>query len=185
MLFPNIDPIALTVLGWPIRWYGIMYLIGIWCGWLWARRQHCYFEGISQADIDDFIPWLVFGVIIGGRLGYVLLYDPIYFIAHPLDILKTWRGGMSFHGGVMGVACALLFYATRRKIPLSSFADNLVLCVPIGLFFGRLRYLIIQEVCVRITDVSWAFIFPAVDIYPRHPCQVYVVLLGAVLPVIL
>ena len=181
MLFPDIDPVALTVGGWPVRWYGLMYLVGIWAGWLWARRQYTYFPGLSQRDVDDFIPWLIGGVIIGGRLGYVFFYDPLYFMAHPLDILKTWEGGMSFHGGVMGVGCALLWYAARRQIPVSSFSDNLVLCVPVGLFFGRIGNLVNQEVCGRMTDMPWALIFPRVDIFPRHPSQIYEALLEGLL----
>ncbi len=180
MLFPTIDPVAFTVLGWPVYWYGMMYLVGIWLGWCWARRSCVRFPGLLRQDIDDFVPWLVIGVIVGGRLGYVLFYDIAYFWAHPVDVFKTWQGGMSFHGGVVGVVLACVIYTTRRRIPLSSFMDNLALCVPVGIFFGRLGNLINQEVYGRITEVSWAIVFPAVDFFPRHPSQIYEALLEGV-----
>lgn len=171
--FPFIDPVVVTVFGWPIRWYGLMYLCGIWLGWFYVRAQTVFFPQILQKHIDDFLPYLVAGVLIGGRLGYVCFYDPLHFYAHPLSILKVWEGGMAFHGGVLGVAFAFVLYAWRHHLPLGSLADICLLGVPIGLFFGRLGNFINQEAYGRLTEMPWGVVYPAVDGFLRHPSQLY------------
>lgn len=185
MLFPYIDPTAFSIFGWSVRWYGLLYFVGISTGWWWMRRRACAF-GLTRKDVDDFVPWLVLGVVLGGRLGYVLFYDLGSFLDNPQDIFKTWRGGMSFHGGLVGVLFASFFFTTRRRLSFGSFLDALALSAPIAIFCGRLGNLINQEVYGHITDVPWAVIFPVVDFYPRHPSQIYEALLeGALLFVVL
>jgi phosphatidylglycerol:prolipoprotein diacylglycerol transferase len=173
--FPDIDPIAISLGPLHIRWYGLAYLAGFLGGWFYAgwladldrdRRP-------NREDIDNLLPLLVLGVILGGRIGYVLFYNLDLFMAHPLDMFKVWEGGMSFHGGLLGVACAILGFAWKNKIPPIAIGDIISTVVPIGLFFGRIANFINGELYGRITTVPWAIVFPRGHDVPRHPSQLY------------
>jgi len=180
-VMPAIDPVAFEIFGWPVRWYGLMYLVGVWLGWLYIRAYAYRSTRMMQKEIDDFLPWCIAGIVLGGRLGYVLFYSLDYFLKEPFLILHVWQGGMSFHGGLLGVAVAFLLFTWIRRLSLSLLVDFWVLGVPIGLFFGRIGNLINQEAYGRITTVPWAVVFPFVDGYPRHPSQIYEALLEGVL----
>ncbi len=174
MLAPVIDPIALSIGGVHLRWYGIMYLFAFLCAWLLGR----YRAGLASNDwtkdqFDDVLTMGMFGVILGGRIGYVLFYDFQSFLADPLEIFRVWNGGMSFHGGLLGVLAALLYCAKkmgRRPFEVIDFAAPLV--AP-GLFFGRIGNFINGELWGNVTTVPWGMVFPRADHLPRHPSQLY------------
>jgi phosphatidylglycerol---prolipoprotein diacylglyceryl transferase len=174
LTFPMIDPIALQLGPVAIRWYSLAYVTGILVGWRYmlylAKRPP---KVLGRADIDDFIVWATLGVILGGRLGYVLFYRPGYYIDNPASILTVWQGGMSFHGGLLGMIVATIIFARRRKANWLSVGDLVVCAAPIGLFFGRLANFINGELYGRISDVSWAMVFPRGGPLPRHPSQLY------------
>ncbi len=174
ILFPAIDPVLVQFGPFAIRWYSLAYIAGILVGWwymrvLAARRP----GGPSAIDIDDVIVWATIGIILGGRLGYVLFYKPEYFLANPGQILAVWRGGMSFHGGLLGVLVATIVFVRRRGIALLGIADLLACAVPFGLFFGRIANFINGELWGRTSDVPWAMVFPGAGPLPRHPSQLY------------
>ena len=173
--FPALHPVAFSIGPLPIRWYALAYLAGFLLGWAYALRLARLDKGAhpTRTDIDDFLPWAIAGVILGGRLGYVLFYQPAYYWYQPLEALKVWHGGMSFHGGALGVIAALIIFAYLRKIPHLRLADIVCACVPVGLFFGRIANFINGELFGRVTDVSWAVRFPAGGFEPRHPSQLY------------
>jgi phosphatidylglycerol:prolipoprotein diacylglycerol transferase len=172
--YPNIDPIALQIGPLSIRWYGIAYVVGILLAWycchVLARKN--YFK-ISTKDIGDFIPWGTLGVVVGGRLGQVLFYNLDYYWHHPLEIVKIWEPGMSFHGGAIGVFVAMIIYCHKRKLSLLELGDALAVGSPIGIFFGRIANFINAELFGRVTDVPWGIIFPNGGPLPRHPSQLY------------
>jgi phosphatidylglycerol---prolipoprotein diacylglyceryl transferase len=157
-----------------IRWYALAYIAGLVIGWRYcvalARRPP---RICGQADIDDFLTWATIAVVLGGRLGYVLFYKPEDYLAHPIEIIKVWHGGMSFHGGALGVLVAIALFTWRRRIDTLAFADIIVCAAPIGLFFGRLANFINGELWGRISDVPWAMVFPTGGPEPRHPSQLY------------
>ena len=167
-----IDPVAIDLGLISVHWYGIAYLVGISLAWGYARRIAHVFD-LSKKEVDDFVTWVVIGIILGGRLGYVLFYDPIHFLENPIEILQTRQGGMSFHGGFLGVVVATIFYCRKMKIPLMRFGDMLAVVSPVGLFLGRVANFINAEHYGRVTDVAWAMIFPRSDGLPRHPSQLY------------
>jgi phosphatidylglycerol---prolipoprotein diacylglyceryl transferase len=177
--FPDIDPILFSIGPFAIRWYALAYVSGILLAWWLARRiaaNQDYWGGASPIrplDVDDVIVWCALGIVLGGRLGYVLFYQPAYFLAHPADILVLWRGGMSFHGGFLGTVLALILFARRRGIPVLSMLDIAAVVVPMGLFLGRVANFINGELWGRVTDVPWAFVFPGAGPDPRHPSQLY------------
>lgn len=177
--FPQIDPIAVSFGPLAIRWYALAYVTGILGAWWLARTvagRPKLWGGkspVTPNDIDDVIAWAAIGIVLGGRLGYVLFYNPAYFAANPLEIFVLWRGGMSFHGGFLGTVLALLLFARSRKIPMRSMLDIAALVTPIGLFLGRLANFINGELWGRTTDVPWAFVFPGAGLEPRHPSQLY------------
>lgn len=175
LVHPQFDPVAISLGPIAIRWYGLMYLTAfvlfMVLGRVRARRN--VLSGWIPRDIDDLLFYGVLGVILGGRLGYVLFYKPLYYLANPLEILAVWQGGMSFHGGLLGVLIAVLFYARstgRRWLDVTDFVAPLV---PLGLAAGRLGNFINAELVGRVTDGPWAMIFPSVDNLPRHPSQLY------------
>ncbi len=172
--FPDIDPIIFQIGPFAVRWYALAYisgLLGAWwyMRWLVARPPHA----ASNEAVDDFITWAMLGVVLGGRFGYVLFYKPEFYLANPLEALKVWEGGMSFHGGLLGVALVVVLFARRRGIALLPFADVLAVAAPIGLFLGRLANFINGELYGRVTDVPWAVVFPRGGDFPRHPSQIY------------
>ena len=175
LTFPDIDPVALAIGPLAIRWYALAYLAGILGGWFYARKVAARVPDRrpDREDADDFITWAIIGVVLGGRLGFVLFYQPDYFLANPQDILKLWQGGMSFHGGASGVILALILYGLKRHIHLLRLSDMICAAVPIGLFFGRLANFINGELFGRITDAPWGMVFPAGGPLPRHPSQLY------------
>lgn len=172
--YPEINPVAFSIGSWPVYWYGLMYLIGIMGGWLaLAVRQHFVPRSFTQDQISDIVFYAALGVIIGGRIGYVLFYDFADMMANPMRILETWKGGMSFHGGLLGVLIAMFIYAYRVGKPLLSILDLIAPVVPIGLFAGRIGNFINGELWGRVADVPWAMIFPTGGPEPRHPSQLY------------
>ncbi len=188
LTYPNIDPIALQIGPIAIRWYGLAYLAGILLGWrygrrliinqsLWAGRQ----APLAPIDFDDLLLWAVIGIILGGRIGFVLFYQPGLYLADPLAFFKVWEGGMSFHGGLLGTIIAILLFARKRKIPVLPVMDVACASVPFGLFFGRLANFINGELYGRTTDVPWAMVFPGGGPEPRHPSQLYEAALEGIL----
>ncbi len=178
--FPNIDPVALSIGPLEIRWYALAYLVSFLLAWQYAlylagldKDRQPRESFIKKTDIDDFLPWAILGVILGGRLGYVFFYQFDMYMADPLEIAKIWRGGMSFHGGASGVIVAMIAYATYHKLPLLRLTDIVCCAVPIGLFFGRIANFINGELFGRPTVVPWAMSFPRGGAYPRHPSQLY------------
>jgi len=173
--FPNIDPVALSIGPFVIRWYALAYLSGFLLGWRYGMFLAKRYKGQrpTPQDIDDFLPWAIAGVLLGGRLGFVLFYQFAHYAAYPFDILKLWQGGMSFHGGASGVIIALILYAWRRGIPVLRLGDIVCACVPIGLFFGRLANFVNGELYGRVTESPWGMVFPQGGPLPRHPSQLY------------
>jgi len=172
--YPEIDPVLVQLGPFAIRWYALAYIAGLVIGWQIMRRV-CEQPPklLSPVKIDDFLLWAALGVILGGRLGYVLFYKPGFYLSNPLAILTLWEGGMSFHGGLLGVVVAILAFAWRNKVDPLRLSDLVAIVTPIGLFFGRLANFINGELWGRITDVPWAMIFPRGGPLPRHPSQLY------------
>ena len=181
--FPDFDPVALHLGSFGIRWYSLAYIAGICLGWLLARKLTLKSgEKITPTMFDDFISDAVIGVILGGRLGYVLFYNFGYYFHHPLEALMIWQGGMSFHGGFAGVVLAAYFFARRHKLGFFAFTDILACVAPIGIYFGRLANFVNSELYGRVTrEVPWAVIFPNGGSEPRHPSQLYEAALEGIL----
>ena len=178
--FPAIDPTLIQVGPFAIRWYALSYIVGIFLAWWYAKRLAANPRlwgpagaPMSGADLDDFVVWAALGVVGGGRLGYVLFYDLAAYLQNPLDIFAVWQGGMSFHGGFLGVMIAMIAFAKRRGIPVWSMVDVIAPGVTIGLLLGRLANFINGELFGRATDVPWAMVFPMGGDEPRHPSQLY------------
>lgn len=185
--YPQLDPIAFQIGGFAVHWYGLMYLLGFITAWslgMWRARKPE--SGWTPAQVGDLIFYCAIGVLVGGRLGYVLFYDLGNFIAHPLSLFKIWQGGMAFHGGLIGVMIAVWVYGRRHQKTFFEVGDFLAPLVPIGLGFGRIGNFINGELWGRITDMPWGMIFPNAGPFPRHPSQLYEALLeGLVLFLIL
>jgi phosphatidylglycerol:prolipoprotein diacylglycerol transferase len=174
LIHPNIDPIAFSIGPLAVRWYGLMYLAGFAIGWwLGTRRIAKGLAPITRAQLDDLLFLVVLGVILGGRLGYVLFYKPTYYAAHPLEILAIWQGGMSFHGGLLGVMAAMVVAARRHKVDWLRLMDFIAPLIPPGIAAGRLGNFINAELPGRVTDVPWGMVFPGAGGAPRHPSQLY------------
>jgi phosphatidylglycerol:prolipoprotein diacylglycerol transferase len=190
--YPAINPILISIGPFAIRWYALAYIVGIIVGWFYARAliaSERLWGGkapFTLLDFDDFVIWITLGIILGGRIGYVLFYNLSLFAAHPIQIFELWTGGMSFHGGVIGCTVAIVLFAWRRRIPVLSLADAIAGVAPIGLFLGRLANFVNGELWGRPTDVPWAMIFPNGGPVPRHPSQLYEAALeGVVLFIVL
>ena len=191
--FPDISPeiFTITVFGWDfaLRWYAMAYIVGILLGWRLAimavRQQRLWAKDgppMTPAQVDDLLTWLILGVILGGRLGYVIFYKPMEYLANPIDILKVWEGGMAFHGGLLGVILAAWIYTRQHQLNRLSSADVIALAVPPGLLLGRIANFINAELWGRPTDLPWGVAFPGqfaqncpdvVGICARHPSQLY------------
>ena len=172
--FPVIDPILVQFGPFAIRWYALAYITGILLGWRYMRLLAARQTGGPKAvDIDDIVVWATLGIVLGGRLGYVLFYQPGYFLFNPHEVLFLWRGGMSFHGGFLGVLLAVVLFVRRRGIGFLGLADLVACATPIGLFFGRIANFINGELWGRVSDVPWAMVFPGAGPLPRHPSQLY------------
>jgi phosphatidylglycerol:prolipoprotein diacylglycerol transferase len=176
--FPVIDPVLIHVGPLAVRWYALAYIAGLVLGWLYARRLVAdrtlwSVQPGEPALLDDLLVWVAFGVILGGRLGHVLIYDPSYYAENPLEIVQVWHGGMAFHGGLAGAALAIILFARRHEVPVLSYLDVASAVAPIGLLFGRLANFINGELWGRFADVPWAMVFPRGGPFPRHPSQLY------------
>lgn len=180
MPFPDFDPVLVQIGPFAIRWYALAYVAGILLGWryaaglvknaqLWPRRG----PPASTAQIDDLILWITIGIIVGGRLGHVFFYTPSIIVTDPLEIVRVWNGGMSFHGGALGVLIAVVIFVRVNKLDLLRLGDVVAASAPFGLFFGRIANFINGELWGRPTDVPWAFVFPHAGVLPRHPSQLY------------
>jgi len=172
--FPNIDPVLVQLGPFAIRWYALAYITGIVAGWLLIRRL-VRRPGwtVDATAIDDLVLYVTLGVILGGRIGYVLFYQTGWYLSHPLEILQVWRGGMSFHGGLVGVILAIVLFARQHRLPLLEIADLTAAVAPLGLLLGRIANFINGELWGRPTDVPWAVVFPYAGPEPRHPSQLY------------
>jgi len=178
--FPIIDPVALSIGPLSVKWYGLAYVVGLIGGWWYARRLVAA-DGLwggrarpKPEELDDMLLYVALGVVLGGRLGFVLFYDLARYLARPQDIVAIWQGGMSFHGGLVGAALALWLFARRRGYPALSVFDIAATVVPIGLFLGRIANFINAELWGRpAPDVPWAMVFPNAGPLPRHPSQLY------------
>jgi phosphatidylglycerol---prolipoprotein diacylglyceryl transferase len=177
--FPAFDPIAVSFGPFAIRWYALAYIAGILLGWFYARAliktEHLWGGAppLTLLDFDDFVLWVTLGIILGGRIGYVLFYNLPYYSAHPIEIIELWKGGMSFHGGFLGCVTAVVLFAWKRNIPILSLGDLTCAAGPIGIFLGRIANFINGELWGRPSDVPWAMIFPGGGPIPRHPSQLY------------
>lgn len=182
LTYPNINPVAFHIGSWPVYWYGLMYMVGFLAGWgLLNLRIRFSSRGFTADEVSDIVFFTAIGAILGGRLGYMFFYDWQFLFSDPLLVFKTWKGGMSFHGGLLGVVVALSFCAKKLQRPVLALIDFVAPVVPIGLGAGRIGNFINGELWGRMTDVPWAIIFPHVDIYPRHPSQLYEFALEGVL----
>jgi len=172
--FPALDPVALQIGPIAIRWYALAYMAGLLIGWRYMRSVASWPPRVLDAKgVDDFLLWATFAIILGGRLGYVLFYQPVHFFQNPEDIIAVWKGGMSFHGGLLGMVLAIVVYARRRHAHVLALADRVACVVPIGLFFGRIANFINGELFGRPTDAAWGIVFPGGGPLPRHPSQLY------------
>ncbi len=180
--FPNLSPEIISIGGFSIKWYGLAYVVSILIGWKYISVISKNNGSIvSKKNIDDLVVWIAIGIILGGRLGYVFFYQPIEYIQKPIEIIAIWNGGMSFHGGLIGVLVSIIIFSKVRNISIFYISDMLAIVTPIGLFFGRLANFINQELWGKVTAVPWAVKFPSGGYLPRHPSQVYEALLEGLL----
>jgi len=180
LAFPNIDPIIFSIGPFAVHWYGLGYVIGIMFAWWYGKkllRNHRLWANnlppMKAEALDDFVIWAALGVVIGGRLGYVLFYNPAYYFSNPLAIPAVWDGGMSFHGGILGTTIAMIWFARSRGIKVWSMFDTVAAGVPVGLGVVRVANFINDELWGRVSDVAWAVRFPNGGGLPRHPSQLY------------
>jgi phosphatidylglycerol:prolipoprotein diacylglycerol transferase len=179
--FPVFDPVAFAIGPFVVRWYALAYIAGIVLGWIYARsltKTAKLWNGpspVTLPQLDDFVLWVTIGIIVGGRTGYVLFYNPAFFVQHPAEIFELWKGGMSFHGGFLGCVAAVMLFAIKNNISILSLGDIVTAVGPIGLFLGRIANFINSELWGRAADpaLPWAMIFPNGGPIPRHPSQLY------------
>lgn len=193
--FPALDPVAIEVGPIAIRWYGLAYMAGLLLGWLYIRQilqtQRLWPAGnppISADAMDDLLVLMTLGIVLGGRLGFVFLYEPSYFLQYPEQVFSIWQGGMAFHGGLLGAGLVILIYSRLKKVSVWTLMDLCSAAVPFGLFFGRMANFINGEIWGKVTNVPWAMVFPDPEAgpLPRHPTQLYEAFLeGIVLFIIL
>ena len=172
MFTNNFDPVAFEILSLEIRWYSLAYIIGIILGWMYCKKKLIKDQHILGL-FDDSITYIIIGVILGGRLGYALFYNLKYYLENPFEILMVWNGGMSFHGGLIGVIFATQLFANKHKVNQFLFLDLVALSAPIGIFFGRIANFINSELVGRATDLPWSVQFILIDNIKRHPSQLY------------
>ncbi len=178
--YPMIDPVALQLGPLSVKWYGLAYIAGLILGWLYIKRLLAQPQlwpantaPIEPQKVDDLLIYMTIGVLVGGRLGYVLFYEPRYFLSNPLDIPAVWRGGMAFHGGLLGSITAIVYFVRRNGANMWSMLDVCAAATPIGLFFGRLANFANAELWGRPSTVPWAMVFPGAGPLERHPSQLY------------
>ncbi|MBO4300423.1 MAG: prolipoprotein diacylglyceryl transferase [Desulfovibrio sp.] len=181
MQYPHIDPVALSIGSLQLRWYGLMYMAGFLLGWILGRwRAARPDSGWTPGEVDDLLTCVMIGIILGGRLGYVLFYDLPVYLADPMEIVRLWNGGMSFHGGLLGVLGAFWYYARTHGRSFLEVSDFIAPLIPQGLFFGRLGNFINAELWGKVSSLPWAMVFPGAGAAPRHPSQLYEALLEGV-----
>ena len=185
MFINNFDPVAFQIMSFEIRWYSLAYVVGIIIGWLLCKKVFIRKSDINE-KFDDYITYLVIGIIIGGRLGYIIFYNFSYYINNFFDIFKVWEGGMSFHGGLIGIIVASILFSKKNNQDSFLYMDLVSLVAPIGIFFGRLANFINSELYGTPTDIPWAVTFIQIDNLSRHPSQLYEAILeGIILFIIL
>ena len=172
MFINNFDPVAFNVFILEIRWYSLSYIFGIIFGWLYCKKRLIKNDSFQEL-FDNYIFYLILGIILGGRLGYVLIYNLSYYFSNPLEILMIWQGGMSFHGALIGIILATFIFSMKNKVSTFYFLDLVALSAPIGIFFGRIANFINSELYGRESDVFWSVKFLLVDNLNRHPSQIY------------
>ncbi len=172
MLTNNFDPVAIQIFSLEIRWYSLAYIVGILLGWVLSKKIFISDRQFRE-KFDDYISYLILGIIIGGRLGYVLFYNPNYYLNNLVDIFKVWQGGMSFHGGLIGVVIASILYAKKNNQSPFAYLDIVSLVAPVGIFFGRIANFINSELYGIETNLPWAVKFIKIDSLYRHPSQLY------------
>jgi len=180
MFINNFDPVAIQIFSIEIRWYSLAYIFGILIGWLYCKKILIKDKNISKL-FDDLISYLIIGIILGGRLGYVIFYNLEYFLSNPIEILMIWQGGMSFHGGLLGVLASTIIYAKKHNVNKFIFLDLIAGSAPIGIFLGRIANFLNSELYGRETDILWSVIFTKIDNITRHPSQIYEALLEGVI----
>jgi phosphatidylglycerol:prolipoprotein diacylglycerol transferase len=185
MFINNFDPVAFQILSFEIRWYSLAYILGIVIGWILCKKIFIKKSDIGE-KFDDFITYLIIGIILGGRIGYIVFYNFSYYLDNFLDIFKIWQGGMSFHGGLLGVIVSSYIFAKKNNQNPFFYLDQVSLVAPVGIFFGRLANFINSELYGTASDVPWSVIFIKVDNLSRHPSQLYEAILeGLILFIIL
>ena len=185
MFINNFDPVAIEIFSLEIRWYSLAYIVGILFGWFVAKKIFIKNQVISK-KFDDYVTYLIIGIILGGRIGYILFYNLEFYSNNLIDIFKIWNGGMSFHGGLIGIIIASIIFGKRNNQNPFLYMDIVALVAPIGIFFGRLSNFINSELYGKVTDLPWSVTFIQIDNLPRHPTQIYAALLeGIILFVIL
>ncbi len=172
MFINNFDPVAFQIMSFEIRWYSLAYILGIIIGWILCKKILIKNPDINK-KFDDYITFIIIGIILGGRLGYVLFYNLNYYTSNIVDIFKIWQGGMSFHGGLLGIIIASILFAKKNNQDTFIYTDLVSLVAPIGIFFGRLANFVNSELYGNVTDVPWAVTFIQVDNLSRHPSQLY------------
>lgn len=183
MFINNLDPIAITIFNIDIRWYSLAYIIGLILAIQFGKfliKKNNFFN-FSSNILDEYLPFAIIGIILGGRLGYILFYDLNFFLQNPINIFFIWEGGMSFHGGLVGIIIISVFFAKKNSLEFYKFTDLLSLITPIGLFLGRLANFINSELIGIPTNVPWSVIFIKIDNLPRHPSQIYEALLEGIM----
>tara|TARA_B100001750_G_C15365850_1_gene524693 strand:- start:103 stop:909 length:807 start_codon:yes stop_codon:yes gene_type:complete len=192
MIVHNFDPVLIDFGFLQIRWYSISYILGILLGWAYASKlirktakDKYSVDNITKTQLDDLIIYLILGIIIGGRLGYIILYNFQYYSQNIIEIFKIWEGGMSFHGGLLGVVISILVFSNKNKLNFFKFSDIVSCVAPIGIFLGRIANFINGELYGKISNLPWAVIFPNGGSVSRHPSQIYEALLEGVLLFIL
>ena len=180
MFINNFDPIAFQIMSFEVRWYSLAYILGIVVGWILCKKIFIKNSDISE-KFDDYISYLIIGIILGGRIGYVIFYNFSYYLDNIFDIFKIWQGGMSFHGGLLGVIASSYIFAKKNNQNPFFYLDQVSLVAPIGIFFGRLANFINSELYGTTTDMPWSVIFVEVDNLSRHPSQLYEAILEGII----
>ena len=172
MFINNFDPVAFQIFSFEIRWYSLAYIFGLIIGWLYCKKVLIKDQAVKEI-FDDYIAYIIFGIIIGGRLGYVLIYNPVYFLNNLHEIPMIWNGGMSFHGAVIGTIFSTILFCKKNKLDVFYFLDLVAQSSPIGILFGRISNFINSELYGRETDIFWSVKFVNIDNLSRHPSQIY------------
>ena len=180
MFINNFDPVAFQIMSFEIRWYSLAYILGIVIGWTLCKKVFIKNSDISE-KFDDYITYLIIGIILGGRIGYIIFYNFSYYLDNIFDIFKIWQGGMSFHGGLLGVIASSYIFAKKNNQNPFFYLDQVSLVAPVGIFFGRLANFINSELYGKASDVPWSVIFIKVDNLSRHPSQLYEAILEGII----